>query len=52
MRKGSISFNIYYIMEGLNEVITFNEEIPGSAEEGYTPIYRKKGVTKLHETPH
>jgi len=31
--------------------VAYNEEVPNSKEEGFTAIYRKKGVKTLQESP-
>jgi hypothetical protein len=38
-------------MGNSHESIIYNEEVPNSKEEGFTPIYRKKGIKNLKETP-
>ena len=30
---------------------TYNEELPNSAQESFTSVYRKKGIKFLKETP-
>jgi hypothetical protein len=34
-------------MGNSQEVPTYNEEVPNSKMEGFSPIYRKKGVKEL-----
>lgn len=31
--------------------VAYNEEVPNSKKEGFTAIYRKKGVTTLQDSP-
>jgi hypothetical protein len=38
-------------MGNSHEPMINNEEVPDSKKEGFTPIYRKKGIKSLKETP-
>lgn len=38
-------------MGGGSSVPCYNQELPNTKEKGFSPIYRKKDVTKLIDTP-
>jgi hypothetical protein len=38
-------------MGNSQDISIYNEEVPNSKQEGFTPIYRKKGITTLEDSP-